>query len=443
MFTMVQKSKGVKLIVIVSMIGMGVSAYIPTAFADTDLPAAVTNTGIYSNQLSKLEIEGMPLDKDFSPNVKEYTAVVDNSIQTISLVVEAENSDAVITVNGQPVTDGILKPLTLQTGENIFLVTVGEGTDSSNTYKLTITRQKNNNNLLKNIGLSTGKLSPEFDSANPEYNVEVANTVDHFSITAEAIEKASSIKINNSLLTDKEISVQLPVGKSDIAILVTAENGDERIYTVHVVRAAEQAANTPGSSRNTPRTNGNNSPNLNNATKQSPNQQNRLTQNSAQQTAAIVQKTSTAKLSSLSVTNGTWDSAFTTDEYTYHLAVANDVTSVTINPTGAYSDAVITVEGSSDKTVQLGENKTVVSVVVTRGEDQKTYVLVFDKATPQAETNAVAQQSTNTDTVLNNTTVRSTGKSSTEFKSPSVQTNKNTQTSFWNKIVSFFKNIFS
>lgn len=443
MFTKVQKSKGVKLIVVVSMFGMGLSSYIPTASAETDQNAVVTETELNTNQLSKLEIKGMQLDKNFSSNVMEYSAVVENSIQTISLMVEAENPDADITVNGQSVSNGVTGPLTLQTGENIFLVTVSDGTDSANTYKLTVTRKQNSINLLKNIELSVGKLSPNFDSANTEYNVQVASTVDNLSITAEAVEKTSSIKINNSLLKDKEISVHLPVGKSDIAILVTAENGEEKTYTVHVVREAEQTPNTLGPSMNKPKTTGNNSNSLNNATTQLPNQQKQMTQNSFQQTTEIVQKTSTAKLSSLTVSEGTWDSDFTTDEYTYHLAVTNDVTSVTISPAAAYSDASVTIEGSSDTTVQLGENKTVISVVVTRGEDQKTYVLVFDKEKLSEETNTAAtQQSTSTDTTLSNTAA-SSSKPSSVSKSTSVQTNQNTQNSFWSRIVSFFKGLFS
>jgi len=59
--------------------------------------------------------------------------------------------------------------------------------------------------------------------------------------------------------------------------------------------------------------------------------------------------------------------------------VSSAVEAVTINPIANYSDAAISIEGGNSKTIELNGKKTIISVVVTRNEDRKTYVLVFDK----------------------------------------------------------------
>jgi hypothetical protein len=93
-----------------------------------------------------------------------------------------------------------------------------------------------------------------------------------------------------------------------------------------------------------------------------------------------VEKTSTALLSSLLVSEGTWDSTFSSEEFTYHVTLSSDVDEVTLSPVAKYSSSEILIEGSTSKTIKLdADSKTIVSVVVKHNDDRKTYVLVFDK----------------------------------------------------------------
>lgn len=104
-----RKGKGVKIILAASLVSMGSISYIPTTYAATaDQLAVTTNSvGQNPNTLSGLEIEGVPLDQTFSPNQKEYLATVENEIQEITLVVESENPQASITVNGKPLNENL------------------------------------------------------------------------------------------------------------------------------------------------------------------------------------------------------------------------------------------------------------------------------------------------------------------------------------------------
>lgn len=426
---------------------MGAFSYIPIVHAESNQqnetpPPAQENQ--LANTLAKLEIDGIPLNQAFSADVPTYSATVENEIESIQLKMETNDPASLITVNGQAVKKGSANPFLLQTGENTFLITVNDGSHPANTYTLTVTRKQSNNNLLKEIKLSIGELSPKFDSAITDYSVQVANDVDSITLTPETIERKASIKVNDSLIKEEGVSVPLPVGKLDIILLVTAENGDLRTYTIHITRGAKQenkpSAGTKDPARND---NGNGSMNRNNS---QINRNNSMSQNSMQQSSSAVQKTSTATLSSLKISQGSWDSTFSTDEFTYHLAVSSDVKSVTINPSATYSSAVISVEGGSNKTVQLAGNKTVISVLVTRGEDRKTYVLVFDKEVQQAGTTTEATPQS-TDSNLSSTSSKITSTVSTTPTAVAASELKlgksQTSTSFWGRIAAFFKKIFN
>jgi hypothetical protein len=232
-------TKVLNVILIVSMMGMGTVSYIPTAFAES-----VTAVQEYplTSTLSNLEIEGIKLDKDFSAEVKEYSATVENEVQVIKLLVESTNQNSVIAINGQVITNGITDSYSLKTGDNTFLVSVNEGNQSETTYTLTVTRKQNANPLLQTIKLSTGELLPLFSSVQTEYTVQVTNETATITVTPAASEKTATVAVNGSLVTIDGVLVTLSVGKSDIILVATAENGVKKTYTLHVTRAAAKGS---------------------------------------------------------------------------------------------------------------------------------------------------------------------------------------------------------
>lgn len=357
MFTKVPK-KGLNAILIVTMLGMGTGCFIPTAYAES---TAATEGQETSNLLSKLEIEGIKLDKDFLADVNDYTATVENNVQSINLLVESANPDSVITINGASVTNGNPNPLSLQTGKNVFLISVKDSSHSINTYTLSVTRKQNANNLLENIKLSTGQLSPAFSPAISEYTVAVKNDTSALTVLPSAVDQTATVEVNGVLANEEGVLVKIPTGKSDILINVKAENGMKKSYTIHVERAEPAAVNTAIPIQNSRSTS--------------------VQTASKMQNSSEVQKTSKATLSALTVSDGTWDSAFSASEYTYHVAIPNDTKTITIEPTASNSSSTILIEDSTSNIIQLEDDqKTIISVVVSYSDDdRKTYVLVFDK----------------------------------------------------------------
>lgn len=364
------QSKALNVLLVTSMIWLGAGAYIPIAYAET------TTAPIEENQLestlSKLEIEGIKLDQLFSTDVKEYSATVKNDVQSIKLLVESNKTDAAITINGQTVLRGVVGDYLLNTGENKFLITVNDGSNITNTYTLTVIREENANNLLQSINVSQGQLTPTFSSEVTEYKVDVPNAVPSITIKPTTVVATSTIKVNEKLVTNEGIIVKIPVGKKvDINIIVTAENGVKKTYTLHITRAAAVITNNPKN---------NTKPSTSQTPSQPTTRPNSSQPTSPQQNTTTVEKTSTALLSSLSVSEGTWDSTFSSEEFTYHISLSSSVDEVTLTPVAKYSSSEILIEGSTSKTIKLEDDmKTIISVIVKHNDDRKTYVLVFDK----------------------------------------------------------------
>lgn len=375
-------NKALNVMLVISMVWMGVGSYIPSAYAETNTAPVQENQP--ETTLSKLEIEGIELNQKFAADLYEYAATVGNEIETMKLLVESTNPESSITINGQAVISGAAGTYSLQTGENKFIISVNNDSGIATTYTLTITREKNANNFLQNIELSKGELSPKFSSAVTDYKVKVPNEVPEVTIKPTAIGTTSTIKVDGSLVVKDGFSVTLPVGKTDIIITVTAENGVQKTYTIHVTRAKaiEDKAEEDNAGEDKVTTpNQNNKPGFTQPSSIANNRTNSSQPTSQLQGSVTPEKVSKALLSSLSVSEGTWDSTFTSEGFTYHVKMSSDVEEITLKPIAKYSSSEILIEGDTSKTIKLEDDKkTIISVVVTNDEDdRKTYVLVIDK----------------------------------------------------------------
>ncbi|MBS4212081.1 MULTISPECIES: cadherin-like beta sandwich domain-containing protein [Neobacillus] len=282
--------RSINLFLVTAMAGMSLGYFTPVVYAETTETTQQTQT---ASPLTKLEIDGVKLDKEFSADVKEYSASVVNEVETIKMLVEGNESASAITINGQSVLSGTPAVFSLQSGENILQIIIYDANHAEATYSVHVTR--------------SAKVEP---------------------VTPAAVANSSDTAVGNVSQT-------------------TSLPGTNSSFQASLIRT-----------------------NANNAS-----------QSSTQSMSETTQTVSKAKLSSLKVSEGTWDSSFSSDDYTYHIAVPSDATAVTIHPTAANQGASIKIEGGTTKTIQLdNDNKTILSVVVTYSDnDRKTYVLVFDK----------------------------------------------------------------
>jgi len=451
-------NKGIKLITVGSIIGFSniIASPIVHSYAEE------ITIPVNSATLQSLSIEEFQLNQEFSADVKNYTSSVSNDIKSMNLLLQTTVEAASVTVNEEKITSGEKANLELETGENLFTIVVTNGNDVS-TYTITVVREKNNNNQLAKLSLSSGEI--EFNPEVTSYNINVKNETDKITVTPETSEDTSTVQVNDTVVASKGHLVELPVGSSTISIIVTAENGSQRTYKISVTRAEkeedepEQNTETPSKpeQEDTQKPVTSEQPSRNTvsgsqsfSTEETPSQYSNSMSQAMLTNGALgdTETRTTANLDSLTVSHGTWNKSFASDEYTYHLDVAKDVTSVTISADSEESDAEIIIDkvisASSEVTIE-NKAKTVISVVVTHDEVRKTYIIVFDKKIEEEVTDAtdenegdkgIAVETMSTET-LDPQTENTKELPNRNLMELGLENSKESS-SFWQKILSFF-----
>lgn len=305
-----------------------------------------SSTGSSANtNLTGLMLSGdLQLDQDFQRGVTDFSATVPFDISTLSVTPLLEDNGAHVTVNdmtvrsGQPSTD-----LSLDVGENTINIAVTAADGSTRkVYTLTVTRLSNDNTNLANVTVSAGSLSQAFLPSVLNYTVNVANSVSTISVTASTQDPVATMMVNNVSVTSGQPSVAMPlvIGSNVITIEVTAQDGSStKNYTLVVNRQDEG-----------------------------------VTGNSA-------------RLSNLSISQGSLSPAFLSATTSYATTVANTVSDITVTPTVEVAGATVTVNsldvnsGSSSDPISLAVGANVISVVVTAedGVTTKEYQVTVNR----------------------------------------------------------------
>lgn len=88
------------------------------------------------------------------------------------------------------------------------------------------TDSKSSNNALKSLSIEGQKISPDFDKDKTDYSLTVPNETKTIKINAEASDSKSTITGTG----EKEVKE----GDNKFEVVVTAENGDKKTYTINV-----------------------------------------------------------------------------------------------------------------------------------------------------------------------------------------------------------------
>ena len=276
----------------------------------------------------------------FDPATAEYTASVGNEVTETTVTATANDGGAAyaIKLDGVADSDGTVP---LAEGSNVITVEVtSEDGTTTQTYTVTVTRAEapsSDDATLSSLALSGVNIGT-FNSATTEYTASVENDVTETTVTATANDDGATYVVKLDGVEDADGTVSLAVGPNVITVVVTAEDGNTRTYTVTVTRAE------------------------------------------APPTAS-----SDATLSGLSL-SGVDIGAFNSAATDYTADVDNDVTETTVTPTVSDGGAtyVIKLEGvaDADGTVPLAEGSNVIAIEVTAadGETTKTYTVTVTRA---------------------------------------------------------------
>ncbi len=296
-----------------------------------------------NNSLQNLTVSPGTLAPAFDANLQTYTVNVANNATSIAVTPTLQDPAATMTVDGQPTGSGLARTVTLSAADLSTLITIivtsQNGTPKN--YQVTVSRGRSNNNNLQGLNVSPGTLSPAFRAGTTGYTVNLAATlpsnVTNVRVTPTLQDTTASMTVNGQAATSGQVlTTPLPAPGSNtfINIVVVAQDGTAKPYSVNVVRAA---------------LGGNNN------------------------------------LSALRVSPGPLDSAFNANDLSYTVNVGSDVTSMTVTPTLQATTASMTVNGQATNSGQgrtitplnpPGQTTTIPIVVTAQnGSSRNTYTV--------------------------------------------------------------------
>ena len=179
------------------------------------------------NTLSDITVSEGTLTPEFNSNITSYTVNVDGNISSIDVSATLTDSRATI-ISGTGIHS-------LNVGDNNIVIRVESESGSILDYNINVIRAKKNINDLSMIKVD-GKEIENFSSDILEYDLGDVN-YSKTKINVEAILK----DVDSSVKGDGEIS--LKTGDNEIVLTVTAQNGEEKTYKLHVNRIKNDNAN--------------------------------------------------------------------------------------------------------------------------------------------------------------------------------------------------------
>jgi hypothetical protein len=407
------------------------------------------NSSSDNANLSSLTVSAGSLAPVFSTDVTSYTVNVGNQVSEITVTPTTAHPAASVTVNGKAVNSGSASDaISIDVGNNTVLVKVRAENGNEKSYTLTVTREGSTNADLSGITLSNGSING-FAPDKLDYTLDVLNSVTEIQVTPSGADPTATIKVNGSDVASGGTTapINLSTGNNTISIVVTAQNGKQKTYTITVKRAynvnlsgmnlsipgqgsieltpafagdSEQSytasvANIVSLVNVTPsavepaaviRVNGtvvasgkSQAVNLNTGdnpisiTVTAPD-------NTARTYTITVQRalSSMAYLSGLSVSAGNLDSPFNIEDNSYEVNVGNQVSEITITPTTMDPAASVTVNGKAVNSgspsdavpLSVGINTILVKVTAQNGYEFTYTLIVIRQGSSNAKLSALA-----------------------------------------------------
>ncbi|HOO68041.1 MAG TPA: cadherin-like beta sandwich domain-containing protein [Bacilli bacterium] len=172
-----------------------------------------------NNKLSSLSLSYGNIE--FKSNINKYTISIPNSVNSITISAKLQDSSASFVSGYGPRT------VSIKVGTSSIYVKVKAEDGSINVYTIGVIRSDgtDSDNLLSDIELSVGNI--EFDPIITIYNFSVSSEIDNIEV----------LPITDSTLATYTVSdTALELGENKITIIVTAENGSEKVYELIVTR---------------------------------------------------------------------------------------------------------------------------------------------------------------------------------------------------------------
>lgn len=276
---------------------------------NVDIPVEVVSN---DSSLKTLTLEEFDITPLFKSDKYDYEIKLPYKFEKINIVAEANNSNAKITGDGRRY---------LNEGTNEYEVVVTATDGSTSTYKIIIVRDDANDDVtLESLNVEGYVLTPKFNKETYKYTLSVDKDVEEITINAKTTYEFAKIRGTGKYM--------LATGTNTYKVTVTAENGNEAIYEIEIVR-----------------------------------------------------NNGTSSLKKLEITDIELDSKFSSDKYTYYATVKSNIETVDIKAQANDNDQV---EIIGNEKLNFGENEIIIRVT---GEDKSTttYKIIINRLSLEEE----------------------------------------------------------
>ncbi|MGR3913457.1 MAG: cadherin-like beta sandwich domain-containing protein [Gammaproteobacteria bacterium] len=312
-------------VVVTAQDGVATKTYTVTV---TRLPSA--NADLSGLTLSDRAV----LSPKFMPGTTSYTAGVASSVDSVTVTAALDDANATVTVDGAAAATPVA--LVLNMPKDIVVVVTAQDGSTTKTYTVTVTRMLSANADLSGLTLSDrAVLSPDFEPGTISYTAGVANGIASVTVTPVVADSNATVTVDGGAA-----NTAIPLVANEpkaIVVVVTAQDGTTKTYTVTVTRALPDDA----------------------------------------------------ALAGLALSGGaTLSRRFEADIISYTASVANRVSAVRVTPTVNQADATVTVDGSAvgdgeqsaEILLQVNTPKAIVVVVTAQdGIATKTYTVTVTR----------------------------------------------------------------
>ena len=216
--------------VVVSVIDIKASADPETEAEDVEAASyrvSITPPQSTINTLNNLTVGNGTMSPAFRPDAYTYTVSVPFSVSKLELFYVVTDSKAKVSVNNPTLKAGETTKVTIK-------VTAENG--SSATYTISVKREKDpnieesGNNDLSGIRVGGFVLSPEFSPERTKYIIWLPYETDNLTVMGLTQDSAATVRTEGgrNLIAGAD---------NEIRVICTAENGEEKVYTIIAKRA--------------------------------------------------------------------------------------------------------------------------------------------------------------------------------------------------------------
>lgn len=187
-----------------------------TLLSNVNATTSQTDNENTNNDLASLSITDYQISPEFNKNTRNYYVAIPTTISSVEVNAQAESAKATVKITGNT---------QLTKTENTIQIVVTSAKGRKKTYKIIVTKQKENTLKLQSLEIKGATFSPAFDSSKYYYTAEMKINDDSKDITVEAVANNANAKIE--VIGNKGIKA----GENLVSVIVS----DSRETTVYEI----------------------------------------------------------------------------------------------------------------------------------------------------------------------------------------------------------------